>query len=138
MSKSTEPSHYQLLQVPADVPAPLLRQAYRRAAQRNHPDRRRGDPQAQEAMARINEAYAVLSNPQRREAYDDWLRAREARSRADLAWVAARPTRFEASWPWGLVAATMAIAMASVGTVLYKEAVPSVAVAAKQPPVIRP
>ncbi|RYY57700.1 MAG: J domain-containing protein, partial [Comamonadaceae bacterium] len=96
-------SHYDTLEVAPDATAADIRLAYRRAAQRNHPDRSGGATGAQERMARINEAYSVLSHPQLREGYDRWLRARGARRLADVAAHAARPSRFSASWPWGLV-----------------------------------
>jgi DnaJ-class molecular chaperone len=128
MSHSTEPSHYDTLKVARDAAPEDVRRAYRRAAQQNHPDRQPSDAAAQERMARINEAYAVLSHPQRRVSYDQWLVARSARERAQAAAQAARPSRFAASWPWGLVAATMAITFGTVGTVWYKSAVPTVAI----------
>jgi curved DNA-binding protein CbpA len=82
-------------------------------------------------MARINEAYAVLSHPQRRASYDQWLLARDARHQAEAAARAARPSRLAASWPWGLVAATAAFAFFSVGTVVYKTSWAASAIAAK-------
>ena len=127
MSHATLPTHYEVLGVAVDAPAETLRKAYRRAAQRHHPDRSPGDPAAQERMAHINEAYAVLSHPRRRESYDQWIRARAARRAADAALVASRPSRFEATWPWGLVAATLAFAFVTVGTALYKSTAPAVA-----------
>lgn len=127
MSHATQPTHYEILGVAADAPADALRKAYRRAAQRHHPDRSAGDPASQQRMARINEAYAVLSHPRRRESYDQWMRARAARRAADAALVASRPSRFEATWPWGLVAATLAFAFVTVGTAVYKSAAPAVA-----------
>ena len=127
MSQRNDHSHYQILGVPSDAPAGALRKAYRRAAQRHHPDRSKGDADAQTRMVRINEAYDVLSHPQRRDSYDQLLRARAARRAAEAAVAAARPSRFEATWPWGLVAATMAFALITVGTVLYKSAVPTIA-----------
>lgn len=127
MSHLTNPTHYEILGLPTDAPAGALRKAYRRAAQKHHPDRSPGDPAAQQRMAHINEAYAVLSHPQRRESYDQWVRARAARRAADAALVASRPTRFEATWPWGLVAATLAFALLTVGTALYKSTAPAVA-----------
>ena len=127
MSHADTPTHYDVLGLAADAPADALRKAYRRAAQRHHPDRSPGDPAAQRRMADINEAYAVLSHPQRRESYDQWMRARAARRAADAALAAARPSRFEATWPWGLVAATLAFALATVGTAVYKSTVPAVA-----------
>ena len=127
MSPVNEPSHYEILSVPTDATSGVLRQAYRRAAQRHHPDRSAGDPGAQRRMAHINEAYAVLSHPQRRASYDRWMRACAARRAADAALAAARPSRFAASWPWGLVAATMAFSLFTVGTAVYKSATPAIA-----------
>lgn len=123
MTRPAEPDHYATLQVATDATPDAVRKAYRLAAQRHHPDRHPGDPRAQDRMASINEAYAVLSHPQRRASYDQWRLARVARDRATAAAKAARPSRFAATWPWGLVAATMAIAFATVGTVVYKTAV---------------
>lgn len=131
MASTTESSHYQVLGVPPGAPPQALRSAYRRAAQRHHPDRRPGDDSAQDRMATLNEAYAVLSHPQRRASYDQWLRAREARQRAEAAAAAAQPSRFASGWPWGLVAATMAIAFGTVGAVMYRTALPTLAVAAQ-------
>jgi hypothetical protein len=129
---STVPSHYATLSVAADASAADVRLAYRRAAQRNHPDRSGGDAaEAQQRMARINEAYSVLSHPQLRASYDQWLGARRARQLADAAVLAARPTRFAATWPWGLLAATTAFAFISIGTVVYKTTWAASAIAAK-------
>lgn len=126
-------SHYDTLQVGRDAELQAVRTAYRRAAQRHHPDRNGNSPDSHAAMARINEAYAVLSHPQRRASYDTWLQAVDARRRAEAAVQAARPSRFARGWPWGLVAATFTCAALSVGTVLYKTTVPSPASTARQP-----
>jgi curved DNA-binding protein CbpA len=134
MARTAEPSHYDLLGIPSSAEDEALRQAYRRAARRHHPDLMPQDAGAQQRMAAINEAYAVLSHPQRRASYDQWLRARDARSRAEEAVAAAQPTRFASGWPWGLVAATMAIALGTVGAVLYRTAHPTLAVAAQASP----
>jgi curved DNA-binding protein CbpA len=134
MARPAEPSHYETLGVTRSAAHDELRLAYRRAAQHHHPDRQPGDGHAQHRMAAINEAYAVLSHPQRRASYDQWLRAREARCRAEAAAAAAQPSRFAAGWPWGLVAATMAIALGTVGAVLYRTALPTLAVAAQHAP----
>lgn len=120
-------SHYATLGLDRDATQESVRRAYRRQAQVHHPDRQPGDAAAPDRMARINQAYAVLSHPVRRASYDTWLDARRARERAQAAAQSARPSRFAESWPWGLVAATIAFAMASVGTVVYKSAAPTVA-----------
>ena len=120
MPSTPDPSHYETLRVAPDASPDALRRAYRRAAQQHHPDRLPGDVHAQERMARINEAYAVLSHPERRASYDQWLRAQQACRIARAAAEAARPSRLALGWPWGLVAVTIAIAFATMGTVLYK------------------
>ncbi len=125
------PSHYDTLSVPADATADMVRAAYRKAAQKHHPDRCGGDQDAQRQMAHINAAYAVLSHPQRRASYDSWMRARQARRLAQQAAEAARPTRFSETWPWGLVAGTTAFALATVATVLYKTSLPALVIAAQ-------
>ncbi len=60
--------YYKVLHVSRDAPAEIIRSSYRMLMQRlkNHPDLG-GDPAT---AARINEAYAVLRNPERRAAYD--------------------------------------------------------------------
>ncbi|HZY19337.1 MAG TPA: J domain-containing protein [Ramlibacter sp.] len=131
MKPTFEPSHYDTLHVAPDATADALRSAYRRAAQKHHPDRCGDDPAAQQRMARINEAYAVLSHPERRASYDRWVQARHARQRAEAAASAARPSRLAAAWPWGLIAATAAFTMLTIGTVLYKTSAAPQALAAK-------
>ena len=135
MPAAAAPSHYDTLGVPCAAGAEELRRAYRRAAQRHHPDRRPDCELAQGRMAAINEAYAVLSHPQRRASYDEWLKARELRARAEAAFKAAQPSRFSAGWPWGLLAATMAVALGTVGVVLYRTTLPALAIAAQHAPV---
>ena len=59
----------------------VIRAAFRALAQRYHPDRQAG-PSAlwADKMARLNQAYSVLSVPERRRAYDDSRRAPRHRS----------------------------------------------------------
>jgi DnaJ-class molecular chaperone len=62
--------YYQALGVKPDATVKQIRDAYRNLAFRYHPDRNRGKPESAEMMKRINEAYAVLSNPEKRREYD--------------------------------------------------------------------
>lgn len=70
-----EPTHYDTLEVSAQASPEVVRAAYRSLIQRFHPDRRPGDAQAAERAAAITAAYEVLSDPQRRAAYDQALAA---------------------------------------------------------------
>lgn len=127
MGASAQHSHYDTLRVAPQAAPEAVRRAYRRQAQQWHPDRLPGDTGAQQRMAQINEAYAVLSHPGLRAGYDQWLRARRQRLEAERAVLDAQRTGFSTAWPWWLLCGTLCFAVLSVGTVLYKMAVPVVA-----------
>lgn len=73
--------YYEMLDVGADADAAAIKQAYRRQARLLHPDINTATD-AHAAMARINEAYEALSDPQRRAAYDGVRRRHFARQAA--------------------------------------------------------
>lgn len=82
-SQLSSPSHYQLLGVDPQVAAPELRQAFRSLSKRYHPDTTTlPAAEAQEAFARLQQAYAVLADPERRRTYDGQLRRLVERSQA--------------------------------------------------------
>lgn len=60
---------YELLGVNRDADADAVKKAYRRLARQYHPDVN-PDPEAQERFKEISRAYEVLSDPQKRAAYD--------------------------------------------------------------------
>ena len=62
--------YYQILGIEQSATPKQTKDAYRKLALRYHPDRNQGDPTAGEKMKAVNEAYAVLSNPQKRQEYD--------------------------------------------------------------------
>jgi molecular chaperone DnaJ len=62
--------YYEVLGVSRDCSAEDLKKAYRRLAMQYHPDRNDGDKQAEERFKEVGEAYAVLSDPQKRQRYD--------------------------------------------------------------------
>ena len=64
--------YYQVLGVKREAAADEIKKAYRKLAQKYHPDKVKGDKrQAEEQFKKISEAYAVLSNPEKRKAYDE-------------------------------------------------------------------
>jgi len=67
--------YYQTLQVDQNATAAQIKEAYRHLAFKYHPDRNTENPAAVEKMKKINEAYAVLSNPAKKSEYDN-LRGR--------------------------------------------------------------
>ncbi|WP_456432867.1 DnaJ C-terminal domain-containing protein [Thermosulfuriphilus sp.] len=64
--------YYQILGVSRDASPEEIKKAYRRLALKYHPDRNRGNKEAEERFKEINEAYAVLSDPEKRRQYDQF------------------------------------------------------------------
>jgi DnaJ-class molecular chaperone len=62
--------YYEILGVDGDTPLEKIKEAYRGLAFQYHPDRNQGDPLAVERMKELNEAYAVLSDAEKRATYD--------------------------------------------------------------------
>jgi len=61
--------YYEVLGVPRSAPPQEIKRAFRQLAREHHPDVNQ-DPQADERFKEINEAYQVLSDPERRALYD--------------------------------------------------------------------
>ena len=70
----TERDFYEVLGVERGASDAEIKRAFRRAAQQWHPDVN-DDPFAHDRFKEINEAYQILSDPQRRQAYDLFGRA---------------------------------------------------------------
>jgi molecular chaperone DnaJ len=62
--------YYEILGVSRTCTEAELKSAFRKAAMQHHPDRNPGDPQAEVRFKECNEAYSVLSDAQKRAAYD--------------------------------------------------------------------
>ena len=62
--------YYEALQVERTADAKVIKTSYRKLALKYHPDRNPGDTDAEEKFKQINEAYAVLSDAQKRAHYD--------------------------------------------------------------------
>ncbi len=62
--------YYNILGVPRNADAEEIKKAYRKKAFQYHPDRNQGNRQAEEMFKKVSDAYSVLSDPQKRAAYD--------------------------------------------------------------------
>ncbi len=66
--------YYEVLGVPREAGDADIKKAFRQLALKHHPDRNPGDHTAEERFKAINEAYAVLSDPDKRAHYDRYGR----------------------------------------------------------------
>ncbi|GAB4263891.1 MAG: DnaJ C-terminal domain-containing protein [Candidatus Promineifilaceae bacterium] len=64
--------YYQILGVSRQAKKSEIKKAYRKLAQKYHPDKNPGDKAAEEQFKRINEAYEVLSDDEKRAKYDQF------------------------------------------------------------------
>ena len=62
--------YYEILEVERTCTEVELKTAFRKAAMKHHPDRNPGDHEAEIRFKECNEAYSILSDPQKRAAYD--------------------------------------------------------------------
>lgn len=65
---------YKVLGVSEKADSDEIKKAYRKLAKKYHPDANRDDPKAAERFKEVGEAYAVLSDPQKRKQYDQMRR----------------------------------------------------------------
>jgi molecular chaperone DnaJ len=62
--------YYEILGISRDADEATIKRAYHYLAMQYHPDKNPGDANAVHKMKEINEAYAVLSDPEKRRRYD--------------------------------------------------------------------
>jgi Ca-activated chloride channel family protein len=80
---SSQPDYYRLMGLPRDATFEEIRNAYFDAARRFHPDAN-PDPQAKEQFIALQAAYEVLSNSDKRKAYDSLVRKTEYKPAASI------------------------------------------------------
>ena len=64
--------YYEVLGVQRSASADELKKAFRKLAMQYHPDKNPGDKKAEERFKELNEAYEILSDAQKRQAYDQF------------------------------------------------------------------
>ncbi len=126
-------TYYDILRVGQEAAPEGVRTAYRKLAQKFHPDKLPGNTDAVRVMGMLNEAYGVLSDPDRRASYDRRIAEEQAGAKGALRRAVTAIEVPTAAWPWYLLFATIAYTVGTVGTVAYKALVPGVAVAVAVP-----
>src|SRR5580700_2268738 len=63
---------YQTLGVGRDADTEEIRKAYRKLARKHHPDLNPGDKAAEDRFKKVQEAYDVLSDPKKKQMYDQY------------------------------------------------------------------
>lgn len=71
----SDSEYYDILGVSRDADTPSIKKAYRKAALRYHPDKNPGDAEAEANFKKAAEAYAVLSDEEKRRRYDQFGKA---------------------------------------------------------------
>ena len=74
--------YYAVLGVPRTASQADIKKAFRKAARQHHPDQNKGDADAERKFKAVNEANAVLSDPEKRALYDRLGKDWEAYARA--------------------------------------------------------
>lgn len=67
-----ETDYYKILGIDKNASADHIKKAYRKMAMKYHPDHAKDDKGAEEKFKKISEAYAVLSDPEKRKQYDTY------------------------------------------------------------------
>lgn len=68
----SESDYYKILGVKKEASDSEIKKAYRKLAMKYHPDHTKGDKEAEEKFKKISEAYAVLSDKEKRQQYDTY------------------------------------------------------------------
>ena len=92
--------YYEVLGVPKDADEDALKKAYRKLAKKYHPDANPGDKEAEAKFKEASEAYSVLSDPQKRQQYDQFGHAALNRAEPVRAALAAASAALTSAGIW--------------------------------------
>jgi hypothetical protein len=85
-------NYYEFLEVTQDATTEQIRRAFRKQARRHHPDVNPGNRKAETQYKKINEAYEILNDMQKRQIYDHlWVTFRE--------WIEEGNSPLDFEWP---------------------------------------
>ena len=98
------PNFYEVLGLTAGGDSEQVKAAFHRLAKSSHPDVNSGDATAEKRFKEVNQAYEILSDPERRAAYDLGLKHKHAETRRRV---------------WNAMTVTAASFMITVGCGLY-------------------
>jgi curved DNA-binding protein CbpA len=123
---TTDRSYYEILQVDSNAEADVIAAAYRRLAQKYHPDAT-NDPSAAEGMKELNEAFEVLGDPEKRKAYDQEKGFSRSAAEGESEPSAAHPTRYrdaqptvrQGASPTVVAAFLVALAALAIGAIIF-------------------
>ena len=66
----TKRDYYEILGINKNADAATIKKAYRKLAKKYHPDTKQGNKEAEICFKEVNEAYDVLSDPEKKKVYD--------------------------------------------------------------------
>src|SRR5689334_9888002 len=72
MPATPKHDYYETLSVPRNASAEDIRKSYRKLARKYHPDLNPGDKSSEDRFKNVQEAYDVLSDPKKRQMYDQF------------------------------------------------------------------
>jgi molecular chaperone DnaJ len=72
MPAASKQDYYGVLGVSRDAKEDEIRRTYRKLARKHHPDLNPGDKAAEERFKKVQEAYDILSDPKKRQVYDQY------------------------------------------------------------------
>ncbi len=93
------PDYYSILEVPMSASPEQIKRSYRRLVRLYHPDVNKGYEEIH--IKQLNEAYAVLSDPMKRAAYDiEYLEQLRHRVMLETIWLQQKKARQEQQMTW--------------------------------------